>query len=85
MKTMTHPNPSELARRGTDLFDNVIRPGLRPEDDGKYVAIDIISGQYELDDDDYKAVMTLRTRIPEADIWLARAGYPAAYTIRSMS
>lgn len=69
----------ELAALGGDIYDRQIRPSLRPEDDGKFVAIDVETGDYELDDDDYAAVMRLRARRPGADIWLMRAGYPTTY------
>jgi hypothetical protein len=55
---------------------------LRPEDHGKFVAIDVVTGDYETDEDDYIAVMRLRSRLPSADIWLMRAGYKAAHSIR---
>ena len=67
---------NELAALAGDIFDRQIRPLLRPEDDGKFVAIDVETDDYELDDDDYAAVMRLRSRRPAADIWLMRAGYP---------
>ena len=69
----------ELATLGGDIFNRQIRPKLRPEDDGKFVAIDVETSDYEVNEDDYAAVMRLRARKPEADIWLMRAGYPAAY------
>jgi hypothetical protein len=71
--------PEELARLGTEVFDRRVRPVLRPDDEGKFVAIDVETGEFETDDDDYAAVMRLRTRSPEADIWLSRVGEPAAY------
>lgn len=73
--------PEELARLGAEVFDRAVRPALRPEDDGKFVAVDVGTGAYEVDEDDYAAVTRLRTRVPSADIWLARAGYPTAYRI----
>jgi len=69
----------ELAALGGDIFDRQVRPALRPEDDGKFVAIDVETGDYEMDDDDYAAVARLRSRKPAADVWLMRAGYRAAY------
>ena len=72
----------ELARLGADAFDRHVRPKLRPEDDGKFVAIDVVTGEYELDADDYAAVMRLRARLPSADIWLACVGQPTAYKLR---
>ncbi len=77
-----HHNPEELARRGAEVFDRRVRSSLRPEDDGKFVAVDIVTGGYEIDADDYVAVARLRDRLPTAEVWLARAGHPAAYRIR---
>ncbi len=72
----------EVARLGAEVFDCQVRPALRPEDDGKFAAVDIETGDYELDDDDYAAVARLRTRRPSAEVWLERVGEPAAYRIR---
>jgi hypothetical protein len=79
----TVPTPKrtldELAGLGGDIFDRQVRPVLRPEDDGKFVAIDVGTGDYEIDEDDYAAVARLRSRKPAADVWLMRAGYPTTY------
>lgn len=69
----------ELARLGGDIFDRQVRSALRPEDDGKFVAIDVETGDYEIDEDDYAAVARLRSRKPAADVWLMRAGSPTTY------
>ncbi len=71
----------ELAALGEAVFDQRVRPALRPEDNDKFVAIDVDTGDYELDMDDYTAVARLRARKPDADIWLMRVGHPAAYRI----
>jgi hypothetical protein len=71
----------EFARRGHEVYERDIRPRLVPEDDGKFVAIDIETGAYEADWDDYTATERLLTRKPDAQIWLARIGQRAAYTI----
>jgi hypothetical protein len=34
-------SPEEVARLGREVFDRQVRPALRAEDDGKFVAIDI--------------------------------------------
>jgi hypothetical protein len=75
-------SPDEVARIGAEIFDRQVRPVLRPEDDAKFVAMDIGTGDYELDEDDYSAVMRLRTRRPSAEVWLGRVGQPAAYRMR---
>ena len=75
-------NREELARRG-DAFAHQVRPALRPEDDGKFVAIDVESGTFEVDEDDHAAVSRLHRRVPGAQVWLVRAGYPTAHRLRS--
>ena len=77
-----HRSPEEVARLGADIFNRQVRPALRPEDDGKFVAVDLDTGQYEVDEDDYAAVTRLRARRPEAEVWLGRVGQPAAYRMR---
>ena len=82
--TATIPSTTtNLARVGNDLYDRTVRPQLQPTDDGKFVAIDVSTAQYEIDEDDYAAVSRLRKRFPAAEIWLVRAGHPTAYTMRS--
>lgn len=71
---------AEEARLGQAAYDQHVRHKLRPEDDGKYVAVEIHSGDYEIDADDYQAIERLLARLPEARILLLRVGYPT--TIR---
>lgn len=73
----------EFARRGREAYDSRVRPALRPEDDGKYVAIDIESGDFEVDGDDFAATDRLLARRPAAQTWLMRVGEPTAYRIGS--
>jgi hypothetical protein len=49
---------------------------LRPEDDGRFVALDVRTGEHEVDEDDYTAVSRLRARNPTAEAWLGRVGQP---------
>jgi hypothetical protein len=79
--TEAHRTPEEIARLGNELLSRV-RPSLGPGDDGKFVAIDIRTGEYELDEDDYGAVTRLRARLPAAEVWLGCVGQPAAYRMR---
>src|SRR5690349_1708575 len=85
-KTMpaTEPGhtPEELALLGAEAFDRHVRPKLRPEDDGKFVAIDVVTGDHEIDEDDYAAVRRLRARRPSANVWLACVDQPATYRMR---
>ena len=80
--TDSRHTPEELARLGAEILDRRVRPALRPEDDGKFVAIDVGTDDYEIDEDDYAAVSRLRARNPAAEVWLGRVGQPAAYRMR---
>jgi hypothetical protein len=73
----------ELARRGDDTFTRQVRPALRAEHDGIFVAIDVESGTFEVDEDEHAAVARLHHRVPGAQAWLVRAGYPATHRLRS--
>lgn len=83
VSTQPHLDREELARRGDDMFARLVRPALRPEDHGKFVAIDVESGSFEVDEDDHAAVSRLHARAPGAKVWLVRAGYPATHRLRS--
>jgi hypothetical protein len=69
----------EIGQLGRAIFDRVVKPRLTPEEDGKYVAIDIATEEYEIDDSDYEAIVRLSARHRGAQIWLVRVGHPAAY------
>jgi hypothetical protein len=71
----------ELKRLAQGIYDRQVRPVLKPEDDGKFVAMDVDTGDYVVDRDDYTAVMSLRARQPAADMWLMRAGHRTTFRI----
>ena len=60
----------EFGRRGEALIESKIRPLLTAADEDKFVAIDIETGEYELDKNEMKAVNRLRKRLPDPQIWL---------------
>lgn len=64
----------EFARRGDALYKNEVLPKLKRRDEGKFAAIDIDSGTYEIDADELTAGDNLRARVPAAQIWMVRVG-----------
>ncbi len=60
-----------------------VRPQLEAEDHGKFVAIDIESGEYAIDADELKACRKVRKGIPDAQIWMVRVGYRTVHRIGS--
>lgn len=71
----------EFARRGQAIYERDIRPHIEAGDEGKFVAIDIETGAYEMDSDDFTATERLLARSPTAQVWLLRVGQRAAYRI----
>lgn len=65
----------EIARRGDEIFERDVRPILTSDDDGKFVAIDVETGAFEIDADEMSATGRLRARVSEAQAWLTRVGY----------
>jgi hypothetical protein len=69
----------EFARRGDTIYETDIRRQLKAEDEGKFAAIDIENGMYEVDADELEACHRLRARNPDAQIWMVRVGYRAVH------
>lgn len=66
----------EFARRGDEIYERDVKPKLKPRDKGKFLAIDIETGDYELNVDQRLASERLRARLPDAQIWFVRVGSP---------
>jgi hypothetical protein len=64
----------EIARRGGEIYERDIEPHLNAKDKGKFVAIDIETGEFEIDADQAAASHRLRERIPQSQTWLLRVG-----------
>ena len=66
----------EFAQRGNAIYELDIRPQVEADNQGKYVAIDIETGAWEMDASETAAGDRLRLRIPDAQTWMMRIGYP---------
>lgn len=74
MKTQPRYSKEEFARRGDAIYEHELRPIVETGNEGKFVAIDIETGAYEVDSDELAASDRLLTRLPNAQIWLRRIG-----------
>lgn len=75
----------ELARRGQELYESGIRQQVEAENDGKIVAIDIETGDFEVDETVMGATDQLFDRLPDAQPWTLRIGHSAVYHFGSRS
>ena len=73
MKNQPRYSKEGFASCGDEIYDRVLRP-LKRGNEGRFVAIDIETGAYEIDADELAASDRLLTRVPSAQIWLRRIG-----------
>jgi hypothetical protein len=79
MSREVRSDKEEVARRGNEIYQRVVKAQLRPEDKGRLVAIDVDTGAFEIADTMLAARHHLRERCPDAQIWGVRAGYVAVH------
>jgi hypothetical protein len=70
----------EFTRRGDAIYEKDLLPKLAVKDVGKFLAIDIETGDYEMAADEMKAGDKLLARLPEAQIWMVRIGYASTHS-----
>ena len=77
----TQPRYSKdvFAKRGDAIYEKKILRKLTPKDVGKFLAIDIDTGEYEVADAVISASEPLLARLPDAQIWCIRIGHRAVH------
>ena len=77
----THLSGDEVVKRGRELYDQEIRPKVEAENKGKFLVINVETGECEMDADDVAAAKRARSRCPDAPLFSMRVGYPGAYRL----
>ena len=75
----------EMARRGQELYESGIRQQVEAGNDGKIVAINIETGEFEVGETIMVATDQLFERQPDAQPWTIRIGHRAVYHFGSRS
>jgi hypothetical protein len=75
----------EFARRGDEIYESQIRTQVETDNNGKIVAIDIETGNFELADDTMTATQKLLDRYPDSQTWVVRIGHQAVHRFGSRS
>jgi frataxin-like iron-binding protein CyaY len=70
----TRYSKEEFSRRGDELYETHVRQQLEEGNHGKIVAIDLETGDFEIDASEIAACNRLEARQPDAQIWIARIG-----------
>ena len=69
----------EVSALGEKIYREQIKSRLSPSEKGKFVLIDIESGDYEIDEDYITASDRLWERRPDAVAYGVKVGYKAAF------
>jgi hypothetical protein len=74
-------NPEDVAQLGEEVYERDIRAKVEAGNLGRFVIIDVLTGDFEVDDEDMAASDRLLERRPQALLYGIRIGSPAAYRI----
>ena len=72
----------EIVERGKKIYERDIQPLVEADNKGRVVAIDVLTGEFELADNALNSAGQLHARLPGAAIFVTRIGYPAMHKTR---
>ena len=73
--------PEVIAARGRAIYERDIRGKLENDSKGKYLVLDIETGEFEIDRNDLIATQRSLAKRPGAVLYGLRVGYLAAYRL----
>ena len=78
---MTTPDFDFDKRRelGWEIYNTKIKQLVEPQEKGKFLVIDVMTGDYAVNRDVITARKMLKARTPNAVCYLMRIGFPAPY------
>lgn len=71
--------PERIVERGEAIYRDRIQSLVEPQEKGKYLVLDLDSGEYEIDQDEVTATKRALARHPNGTLLTLRIGYPATY------
>ena len=74
----------QIGQRGQALYDQQIRAQVEEDHRGKFLILDVNTGDYEIDAEDLTASERLLARRPDAALFGVRIGHRAAYRLVGM-
>lgn len=76
---------AEIVRRGQALYDQQIRAKVDASNKGKFLVLDIETGEYEIDESELHALKRAKAKNPDASLYMLRIGYSTAYRLGGKS
>jgi len=71
----------EIVARGKEIYEKQLKRKLEPQNLGKYLVIDIETGEYQMDEDDLKAALRAYQKNPAGARFEMQIGYATSGTI----
>jgi len=80
---MAHPRytSDEIAKRGQTLYDQKVRAKVEAGNKGKFLVLDIETGEYEMDANEMDALQRAKGKNSDAALYILRVGYSAAHRL----
>jgi hypothetical protein len=79
-KVKRQRSKEEIALRGDEMYESLVKPKLKKKDNGRIVALDIDSGEWEIGDDVLDASDRLRAKVESPETWFVRVGSRYVHT-----
>ncbi len=73
--------PEEVVTKGEALYQQQIRAEVEDGNKGRFLVVDIETGEYEIAADDLLATKRLLAKRPNAVVYGLRIGFPTAYRL----
>ncbi len=86
---MNQQERDEICRRGQELYEQTIRANVEVENKGRYLVLNVETGDYAIGDEYLNLSHEVRARNPDGYLFGLRIGYPTlariGYGVAAMS
>lgn len=80
VNTMVDTLTRNIGDKGEMIYDR-LKPIVADGNEGRFIVIDTLSGEYEIGDDHLQTILRLRDRLPDAEPYSKKIGYVATASI----
>lgn len=84
---MTNNQPlslQEIEKKGKEIYETQFKEKLEPEKNGRYLVLEVESGEYFLNDFLDEALKEAKRKFPNKIFYSLRIGYPGVFSFSSM-
>lgn len=81
VQTLPSINPAEIARKGEEIYEKKLKDKFEKDYFGKFVAIEVDSGEHFLGDTMIEASNRAKKKFPAKITYIKKIGFPAVFTM----